>query len=157
MIDTIPVLYEEFDITFELYISKAAVPFWRNVLRLTNTANRQGNIGDRIAMFEVYGDLSKAIFYTDAGQPSIKTVLYNKTVPTQTWIPIQIKQAVVDDRFKMMFWFNDESVGELLMNRPQPLNDTQIFASDSFTGTMAGMIKNLNVSTGDFILYTIDL
>ena len=147
LIDTIPVLYEQFDITFELYIHGEIHTNWRNVLRLTNTNNKQGNIGDRIAIFEVRGDLSEAILTTDAGKPS-KSVLHNKTISAETWIPTRIQQAVVDNRFKMMLWFNNEEVGEILMDRPQLLNDTQIFAGDPYTAVLPGTIKNLNISTG---------
>ena len=148
-LDTIPTLYEEFDVNFNLYISKEDQPNWRSVFRLTNTDNQQGNIGDRIALFEVYGDLSKASFYTDAGKPS-KSVLYNSTLASQTWIPVHIQQAVVDGRFKIMFWLDNTSVGELLMDRPQPLSDTKIFAGDPFRIAMPGTIKNLNISTGKY-------
>ena len=149
--DTIPTLYEEFDITFQLYINRERETSFRSILRLTNTVNANGNLGDRIANLEVKGDLSETALSSDSASPS--TVTNSTAVPTETWMPIRIQQAVFDGRFKLMFWVDGKDFGELTMGMPQVYNDTKIYAGDSFKKNMYGTIKNLTISTGNSKLF----
>ena len=149
MIDTIPFLYEEFDINFELYITKpTSTALYHNVIRLTNTQSNQGSFGDRIVVFEVMGDLSKVNFISDAKPKRSQSVTHTATIPSERWVPIRIQQALLDGRFKIIFYFDSTPVGELLMDRPDVYNETKIFASETFRGRMPGFIKNLKLSTG---------
>ena len=153
LVDTIPTLYEEFDISFELYIHKGQGISRRNVLRLTNTNDEKGNIGDRIVVFEVYGDLSKSILLSDSTKP--KSLILNEAVPSQKWIPIRIQQAVIEGKFQLMFWVDGESAGGLMMDTPQVFNNTRVLLGDSYTTALYGTIKNLTISTGNLLNFFI--
>ena len=105
-IGAIPVLHEEFDISFELYINRAPTGTWHNVLRLTNTNNDKGNSsGDRIAMIEIHGDMDKMILYFGKDRRG-GNITHNATIPTKTWIHIRIQQALVNGRYYDHFYDN---------------------------------------------------
>ena len=55
MVDTIPVLYEEYDVSFDMYINTGwSSGNYREVFRMTNTENDKGDFGDRLAMLHVH-------------------------------------------------------------------------------------------------------
>ena len=148
LLETIPNLYEEFDVAFDLYINDGWGPnAWRSVLRLTNTDNDKDNFGDRLAMFMVNGELTKVLF-TSAANPS-PHVPYSHvtTVPHSRWIPIRIQQKVIEDRFKLIYWYDGTAVKEILMDRPRVYNNTKVLAGDRFKGALSGTLRNLTITT----------
>ena len=151
MLDTIPTLYEEFDVSFELYIQKIFAwqsGKWQSVIRLTNTNNDQGNFGDRLAMVMVHGGLEKIWFISPGNEFPTLGYTHKTAVATEAWIPIRIQQVLVDGGFKLIFWYDGVSVKEFALDLPRVYNDTKIYAGDSFRISITGAIKDLKISTG---------
>ena len=158
LLDTIPTLYEEFDVSFELYVNNAPAPnAKRTVIRLTNTNNNKGNYGDRLATVVASGDLTKVFFTSAAEGVNFHVTHTTASLPKSTWIAIRVQQAVIEDRFKLIYWFNGVAVRETLIDLPRVYNDTKVFVGDNFKAALLGTVKNLRISTGrSFLLNLIE-
>ena len=87
-------------------------------------------------------------FSTAAEPEPVFTYLHKDTINTATWIPIRMQQTYVDDRFKVVFWYNGVSVKEEFIDKPRRYNNTRIMVGDKHWPAMPGTIKNLKVTTG---------
>ena len=149
LLDTIPTLYEEFDVSFELYVNKAPGTIAkRSVIRLTNTNKDKGNSGERLATIIVSTDLTRVHFSSAAEGPKDTTFKYTTSSLNSTWVTIRFQQAVIDDRFKLIFWYNGVAIRDEVIDKPSVYNNTKVFVGDNFYPPLPGTVKNLVITTG---------
>lgn len=141
-------LYEEFDVSFELYINaKSAGNSWFNILRLTSTDENKSPFdkGDRLATVYTRGQLG--LIHFSSARDDYQSYSHTVSLPVQTWIPLRIQQVLDGHNFRLKFSYDGNVVQDYSMNFPTMIyNDTKIYAS-SGGKLLNAKIRNLMIST----------
>eukprot|EP00091_Calanus_sinicus_P006155 TRINITY_DN1675_c0_g1_i25.p1 TRINITY_DN1675_c0_g1~~TRINITY_DN1675_c0_g1_i25.p1 ORF type:complete len:198 (-),score=31.25 TRINITY_DN1675_c0_g1_i25:58-651(-) len=146
LVTELPFLGKEYQLTFELKVTKFGAVDTRSVIHLSATGADCCNVGDRVPAVWITKDKKFHIAATVNGIGN-----YYQDVPTvleeNKWILVEISQTLVDGKYIYEILVNEESVHKIENTTPQVWGPVKVFAADDWYPSVEGQIKNLMIET----------
>lgn len=151
---TIPILYETWEVSLQLYIALFETGI-KSILRLTNTDTDWGNTGDRLLAVFMDSEVQQLdIFY----QVRDKSFRYKHTnqLSANTWYNLTMRQDFDRGEFIIRIFIDGDMIYEdpVYQYLATTYADVKVYAGDMhFPPSILGWMDELNVTTGRSCTY----
>jgi len=141
-----PYIGKEYDVSFELLITKFGTEPFQSVIHLTLGENH-GRNGDRIPAVWVTDKKKLCIASAVSGDVNKHDYVPATELEADKWIKVQISQKLVDGKYMYDVKVNEESVVNVENTKPEKFGPIKVFAGDDWYPNQEGQIKNLSIVT----------
>jgi len=140
----LPFIGKDYDVSFELKITKFGTDAFQSVLHLT-LGEDHGN-GHRIPGVWVTAEKKLFISSSVSGNAN-KEDTVPKELEAGKWIKVHISQKLVDGKYMYEVKVNGESVVNVENTKPEQFGPIKVFAGDNWYPNVEGQIRNLHIAT----------
>ena len=155
LLATLNVLYEEYAVTFEVMPTAYKVGY-RNVLHITAGQNdvKYGDKNPAVYFIDLL--LSGTLFIDSAINGTVSSHFLSYTlIPLMKWTMVNVSQKYLNGSYKYSVSVNGKVEYLTINTQPIKVLNAQVYASDPFSNSQPGLIRNLIVVSRSPGLYLV--
>jgi len=143
LLATLSSVWEEYYVSFEMWIDKNTPGDWTNVLHLTNGGNI-GKHGDRVPAFFLYRNTQLHVASSVNGNSNYH--INQNGFKLKKWYRIEVQQVYKGGKFHYQIKLDGKLIHNTVNTKASSFKNVRVYASDNWYPAVNGKIRNLVVS-----------
>ena len=142
--DTLPILAEEWRVSFEIKPTNYNYNGYAQILHMT-TGGKIANIGDRTPALWIHKTKGVYLATTLNGRPYIGKFFKTKRPSLNQWTRVEMIQAKEGSKHIFSFTIGGETLWSVENTKPRKFYSVQVFASSGWYAAQAGSIRQFKI------------